>query len=113
MSEPQEIEDIIDRSLIRGLSIQIGNLRFTASRSIKPGEPPSDGDIIRLIIKKDDGTYDEMLLDIPKLTHKNGCLIPPRVSIQTRLEVLKRIFKMLIWLGESLTDEKATLVEDV
>ena len=122
MTITDEMKKLIDRSLIFGSAIQIGNLRINTSGPAKHADPDSPRHIIFLTIKNDDGAYEGFSFGLPKsIEDEVDILISASLKVlsafekgktwENRLKNLKDTLHLLIWLGEHLTGEKAELIE--
>jgi len=117
VSTQTEIEELIGRHLTFGHTIQIGNLRITASSPVKYGDPHNEEDIIYFMVEHDDdddGYSDNTFLSVPRSVSKPQLMTHlSKNEITKNLDNMRVIFRVLIWLGENLTGKKATLIENV
>ena len=115
VSTQTEIEELIGRHLTFGHTIQIGNLRITASSPMKYGEPHNKEDTIYFMVGHDDDGYsDNTFLSVPRSVSKPQLMTHLSKDETTKnLDNMRVIFRVLIWLGENLTGKKATLIENV
>lgn len=115
VSTQTEIEELIGRHLTFGYTIQIGNLRITASNPMKYGKPHNEEDTIYFMVEHDDDSYsDNTFLSVPRSVSKPQLMTHLSKNEMTKdLDNMRVIFRVLIWLGENLTGKKATLIENV
>lgn len=104
VSNRKEIENLVNGVLIESPAIQVGDLRFSAG--IKT-------DTICFMHKNEMGGFDKFALALPTREpyHAEAGTVKV-IAKETRLETLAGVLRTVIWVAETLTGEKARLVDD-